>query len=167
VLATAIAARTSRVHVATTVIQPTYHHPVHLAEQLAMIDQLSKGRLIFGAGVGYHADYFRLFGVPMKRRDARFEESLKVIEGVWTQDHFSFTGQFYEFDDIVLTPKPCQHPIPDRSGVLDKAIERSTGTGGSVVPSELERRAEIEYWRESTNEEKGLVCRLACRELDW
>jgi probable F420-dependent oxidoreductase len=153
VLATAIAARTSRVHVATTVIQPTYHHPVHLAEQLAMIDQLSKGRLIFGAGVGYHPDYFRLFGVPMKRRGARFEESLKVIEGVWTQDHFSFRGQFFEFDDIVLTPKPYQRPRPPIwiGAFYDKAIERALDWDGWVwwFPSELESAAQkIEYWRE-------------------
>ena len=153
VLATAIAARTSRVHVATTVIQPTYHHPVHLAEQLAMIDQLSKGRLIFGAGVGYHPDYFRLFGVPMKSRGARFEESLKVIDGVWTQDRFSFTGQFYEFDDIVLTPKPYQRPRPPIwiGAFYDKAIERALDWDGWVwwFPSELESAAQkIEYWRE-------------------
>ena len=90
VLAAAIAARTQRVDIATTVIQPTYYNPSHLAEQLAMIDQLSKGRLIFGAGVGYHSDYFRLFGVPMKGRDARFEEcmplSLTIVRIGWLRE---------------------------------------------------------------------------------
>lgn len=153
ILATAIAARTSRVHIATTVMQPTYHHPVHLAEQLALIDQLSKGRLIFGAGVGYHADYFRLFGVPMKRAGVRFEESMKVIDGVWTQDSFSFSGQFYNFDHICLTPKPYQRPRPPIwiGAFADKAIERALDWDGWVwwFPHEVSKAAQkIEYWRE-------------------
>jgi alkanesulfonate monooxygenase SsuD/methylene tetrahydromethanopterin reductase-like flavin-dependent oxidoreductase (luciferase family) len=153
ILATAMAARTSRVHIASTVIQPTYHHPIHLAEQLALIDQLSKGRLIFGAGVGYHEDYFRLFGVPMKRRGARFEEAMQVINGAWTQEAFSFHGQFYEYDNIVLTPKPYQQPRPPIwiGAFYDKGIERALDWDGWVwwFPSDLESASQkIEYWRE-------------------
>lgn len=142
VLAAAIAARTRHVEIALTVMQPTYYHPVHLAEQLALIDQLSKGRLIFGAGVGYHADYFRLFGIPMKRRDARFEECLKVIEGVWTQERFSFKGEFFAFDNVLLTPKPYQQPRPPIwiGAFYEKAIERALNWDGWVwwFPPELD-----------------------------
>lgn len=152
-LATAIAARTSRVHIASTVIQPTYHHPVHLAEQLALIDQLSKGRLIFGAGVGYHADYFRLFDVPMRQRGKRFEEAMEVIDGVWTQDQFSFQGQFFQCDNIRLTPKPYQRPRPPVwiGAFYDKGIERALDWDGWVwwFPSEIDSASQkIDYWRE-------------------
>tara|TARA_Y100000590_G_scaffold460655_1_gene620434 strand:- start:1444 stop:2463 length:1020 start_codon:yes stop_codon:yes gene_type:complete len=112
-LLAALAARTERVDLVTAVMMPTFHHPVHLAEELAMIDNLSRGRLIFGAGVGYHEDYFRLFGVPMAKRGRRFEETMKVIEGVWTNERFSFDGEFYKYDDVLLTPKPFQKPRPD------------------------------------------------------
>jgi alkanesulfonate monooxygenase SsuD/methylene tetrahydromethanopterin reductase-like flavin-dependent oxidoreductase (luciferase family) len=153
VLAAAIAARTSRVEIATTVIQPTYYHPVHLAEQLAMVDQISKGRLIFGAGAGYHPDYFNLFGVPMKRSGARFVECLKVIEGVWTQKRFSFKGEFFEYDNVMLTPKPYQQPRPPIwiGAFYDKAIERALDWDGWVwwFPTEMDDAArKIEYWRE-------------------
>ncbi len=133
-LLAAIAARTKRVDLAPTVLMPTFHHPVHLAEQLAMIDHLSRGRLIFGAGMGYHADYFKLFGVPTARRAARFEECLKVIEGVWTQERFTFKGEFYEYDDILLTPKPYQRPRPPIwiGAFADKAIERALDWDGWV-----------------------------------
>ncbi|HXG20437.1 MAG TPA: LLM class flavin-dependent oxidoreductase [Methylomirabilota bacterium] len=172
ILATAIAARTSRVHIASTVIQPTYHHPVHLAEQLALIDQLSKGRLIFGAGVGYHADYFRLFGAPMKRRGARFEEAIRVIEGVWTQDNFSFQGQFYEYDNIMLTPKPYQRPRPPIwvGAFYDKAIARALDWDGWVwwFPPELERAAQkINYWREQAYKRGKKNWRVALAYEGW
>jgi len=153
VLLAALATRTRSVDLATTVMQPTYYHPIHLAEQLAQVDQLSKGRLIFGAGVGYHADYFRLFGVPMKGRGARFEECLKVIAGVWTEKRFSFRGRFFEFEDVLLTPKPYQRPRPPIwIGAFEpKAIERALDWDGWVLwfpPSLEETRRRVEPWRE-------------------
>lgn len=153
VLAAAIAARTSGIEIATTVIQPTYYHPVHLAEQLALIDQLSKGRLIFGAGVGYHPDYFNLFGVPLKRSGKRFEEVMEIIQGVWTQERFSFKGEFFDFQDVLLTPKPYQQPRPPIwiGAFYDKAIERALQWDGWVwwFPTDIDSAAQkIEHWRE-------------------
>lgn len=153
VLAAAIAARTRSVDIATTVVQPTYYHPVHLAEQLALIDQLSKGRLIFGAGVGYHPDYFRLFGVPMKGRDARFEECMRVIAGLWTEERFSFRGEFFEFQDVLLTPKPYQRPRPPIwiGAFYERAIRRALDWDGWVwwFPPALDEAAgSVERWRE-------------------
>ena len=125
-----------------------------------MIDQLSKGRLIFGAGVGYHADYFRLFGVPMQRRGVRFEEAMTVIDGVWTQERFSFSGQFYEFENVLLTPKPYQQPRPPIwiGGFYDKGIERALDWDGWVwwFPSDIASASQkIEYWREKGGQTRG------------
>ncbi len=146
-LLAALAARTKRVDLATTVMMPTFHHPVHLAEQLAMVDHLSRGRLIFGAGVGYHEDYFRLFGVPMEGRGRRFEETLAVIDGVWTKERFSFDGEFYQYDDVQLTPKPYQQPRPPIwiGAFNPKAIERAVHWDGWVwwFPPTLEECAQI------------------------
>ncbi len=146
-LLAAMAARTKRVDLATTVMMPTFHHPVHLAEQLAMVDHLSRGRLIFGAGVGYHEDYFRLFGVPMEGRGRRFEETLKVIDGVWTQEYFSFDGEFFQYDNVHLTPKPYQQPRPPIwiGAFNPKAIERAVQWDGWVwwFPPGLEECAKI------------------------
>ncbi len=131
----ALAARTSRVQIAPTVMMPTFHHPVHLAEQLAAVDNLSRGRLTFGAGVGYHADYFRHFGVPFEKRGRRFEEAMEVIEGCWTQEEFSFKGEFFEYDRVRMTPKPFQRPRPPVwIGAFDpKPLERALDWDGWVT----------------------------------
>jgi alkanesulfonate monooxygenase SsuD/methylene tetrahydromethanopterin reductase-like flavin-dependent oxidoreductase (luciferase family) len=76
VAATAIAARTSRTKIATTVRLPTPYDPMHLAEQTAMIDILSHGRFTYGAGVGHHPLYHQSFGVPWGRRGRCFEEAM-------------------------------------------------------------------------------------------
>jgi alkanesulfonate monooxygenase SsuD/methylene tetrahydromethanopterin reductase-like flavin-dependent oxidoreductase (luciferase family) len=154
VLAAAIAARTRSVTIATTVLQPTYHHPVHLAEQLALVDHLSKGRLIFGAGVGYHPDYFRLFGVPMRGRDARFEECMRIIEGLWTQERFTFRGRFFQLEDVLLTPKPYQSPRPPIwiGAFYERAIERALDWDGWVwwFPPELDEAVrQVDRWRDA------------------
>jgi alkanesulfonate monooxygenase SsuD/methylene tetrahydromethanopterin reductase-like flavin-dependent oxidoreductase (luciferase family) len=153
IVAAAIAARTERIMIATTVMNPTYHDPMHLAEQLASIDNLSKGRLIFGAGVGFHVDYFNLFNVPRKKTGLRFQETMDVIEGAWTQEKFSYKGQFYEYNDAFLTPKPYQRPRPTIwiGAFQDKAIERALNYDGWVFwwqPNMQETRDKIEYWRE-------------------
>ncbi|MEZ5748981.1 MAG: LLM class flavin-dependent oxidoreductase [Caenibius sp.] len=127
--AAAIAARTSRIRIATTVLLPTLYNPMHLAEQVAMIDNLSRGRFTLGVGVGYHQDYHRFFGVPWEQRGKRFEEVMAVLRLAFAGDRFSFNGQFYQFSDVQLTPRTYQRPsVPvwigthSRGKPLDRAI---------------------------------------------
>ncbi len=149
----AIAARTSRVQLACTVIQPTFHHPVHLAEQLANIDCLSRGRLVFGAGVGYHQDYFRHFGVPYAQRGARFEEVMEIIEACWTQDEVNYRGKFFQFEGVRMTPKPFQKPRPPVwiGAFADKALERALRWDGWCLwfpPNVKDLKPQVEAMRE-------------------
>jgi alkanesulfonate monooxygenase SsuD/methylene tetrahydromethanopterin reductase-like flavin-dependent oxidoreductase (luciferase family) len=112
-LMAAIAARTSRVKIGTDILMPPLYNPVHLAQEAALIDVLSRGRMIFGAGVGYHPRYFDHFGVPIGQREGRFEESLEVINKAWTTvGPFAHHGKYYNFDAVHLTPKPYQRPRP-------------------------------------------------------
>ena len=131
-LLAALAARTERVQLACTVIQPTFHHPIHLAEALAAVDNLSRGRLTFGAGVGYHPDYFRCFGVPFEHRGQRFEEVMECIIGAWTQDEFNYEGEFYRYEGVKMTPKPYQKPRPPIwiGAFAPKAMERALNYEG-------------------------------------
>jgi len=85
-----LAAQTTRVQLACTVIQPTFHHPIHLAETLAAVDNLSRGRFVFGAGVGYHEDYFRCFGVPFEKRGKRFEDVMQCMVGGWMPEAVNY-----------------------------------------------------------------------------
>lgn len=108
----ALAACTKRVRLVCTVIQPTFHDPMHLAEALAAVDNLSRGRFTFGAGVGYHPDYFRCFGVPFEQRGRRFEEVMACIVGAWTEEEFNYDGEFFRYEGVRMTPKPYQRPRP-------------------------------------------------------
>lgn len=112
-LMAALAARTERVKIGSYVIMPPLYHPVHLAEQAAMIDVLSRGRLIMGLGVGYHIDYFNHFGVSMRQREGRFEECLDILHKAWTTPGpIAHHGRYYDYDAIHITPKPYQKPRP-------------------------------------------------------
>ena len=112
-LMTAMAARTQRVKIGSYVLLPPLYNPMHLAEQAAMIDVLSGGRLIMGVGVGYHVDYFNHFGVPIKEREGRFEECLEIMNKAWTTEGpIEHHGRYYDYDAIHLTPKPYQKPRP-------------------------------------------------------
>ena len=112
-LLAALAARTQRVRLGSYVIMPPLYDPVHLAEEAAMIDLLSRGRLILGLGVGYHPRYFNHFGVPVRQREGRFEESLEVMRKAWTSDvPWSHRGKYWQFDNVVVEPPTAQKPHP-------------------------------------------------------
>ena len=131
VAATAIAARTSRIRIATTILMPTLYNPMHLAEQVAMIDNLSRGRFTLGVGVGYHPDYHRYFGIPWENRGKRFEEAMAVLDLAFAGERFSYSGNFYQYDNVQLTPRTYQRPgVPIWVGThntgkpLDRALDR-------------------------------------------
>lgn len=136
IVAAAIAARTSRIRIATTVLMPTLYNPMHLAEQVAMIDNLSRGRFTLGIGVGYHQDYHRLFGVPWERRGKRFEEALEILHRAFSGERFSHQGEFYQFNDVWLTPRTYQRPrVPIWVGThsREKPLERALAHDGWVL----------------------------------
>ena len=131
-LLTALATVTERVQLACTVMQPTFHHPIHLAESLAAVDNLSRGRFVFGSGVGYHEDYFRCFGVPFEKRGKRFEETMACIIGAWTEEEFNYDGEFFQYEGVRLMPKPYQQPRPPIwiGAFAPKAMERALNYEG-------------------------------------
>ena len=136
VAATAIAARTSRITIATTILMPTLYNPMHLAEQVAMIDNLSRGRFVLGVGAGYHRGYHQTFGIPWERRGRRFEEAMEVVVKAFTEDRFSFHGEFYHFDDVHLTPRTYQRPrVPIWVGThsTGKPLDRALAYDGWVL----------------------------------
>jgi probable F420-dependent oxidoreductase len=105
------ATRTSRMTLGTDIVVAPFHHPVRLAEDVAMLDVISGGRVVLGAAIGYKPDEFALYGVDLDKRGARFEEQLAILRGLWTQDSFSFAGRYYQVTGR-LEPKPVQKPHP-------------------------------------------------------
>jgi alkanesulfonate monooxygenase SsuD/methylene tetrahydromethanopterin reductase-like flavin-dependent oxidoreductase (luciferase family) len=87
------------------------HEPLRLAEEIAMLDCLTNGRLICGVARGAPREY-RIFNVPMSESRSRFNEAFEVMERAWTQDRMSFEGEHYKFDDVSIWPRPVQQPYP-------------------------------------------------------
>jgi probable F420-dependent oxidoreductase len=112
IVATAVATRTTRLRVGTSVILLPLHHPVRVAEDVITLDLVSKGRVILGVGVGYQAADFRAFNVPMEHRAALFEESVEILRKCWAGEPFSFRGKHYTLEDVQIRPRPFQRPGP-------------------------------------------------------
>jgi FMNH2-dependent dimethyl sulfone monooxygenase len=96
-------------------VRPTFHLPALLAKQAANIDHISGGRLTLNVVSSWWADEARKYGVGFEQHDdryARTSEWLDVLNGVWSQDHFSFSGKYYRVEDNVLEPKPISQPRP-------------------------------------------------------
>ena len=112
--AAALAAVTERMELMVAV-RPTFHLPALLAKQAANIDHISGGRLTLNVVSSWWADEARKYGVHFEQHDdryARTSEWLDVLNGVWSRDHFSFTGKYYRVEDNVLEPKPLSRPRP-------------------------------------------------------
>jgi FMNH2-dependent dimethyl sulfone monooxygenase len=112
--AAALAAVTERIELMVAV-RPTFHLPALLAKQAANIDHISGGRLTLNVVSSWWADEARKYGVGFEQHDdryARTSEWLDVLNGVWSQDHFSYAGKYYRVEDNVLEPKPVSQPRP-------------------------------------------------------
>src|ERR1700674_1917811 len=108
-LLTWVGARTRTLRLGTAVIVLPWHNPVLLAEQAATVDLLSGGRLDFGIGKGYRHNEFVCFRIPMEEAEPRFEESIDIITKAWTSnDRFSWQGQYWQFEDIIVEPPTIQ-----------------------------------------------------------
>jgi alkanesulfonate monooxygenase SsuD/methylene tetrahydromethanopterin reductase-like flavin-dependent oxidoreductase (luciferase family) len=111
-VASAIAARTKRIRIGIAVQVLPLCHPLRLAEEAATVDQLSHGRLIFGVGRSGVASTYEAYGVPYGESRERFAEVLDIVQLAWTQDKASYQGQYYRFDNVRVTPRPFQQPMP-------------------------------------------------------
>jgi probable F420-dependent oxidoreductase len=106
------AASTERIKLGSGIILLAQRNPVVLAKELSSIDVLSKGRLLFGVGVGYVKGEFDAIGVPFEERGARTSEHIEAIRALWTQDKPVFEGKFTSFKGIASSPGPVQDPHP-------------------------------------------------------
>ena len=129
------ATRTSRVLLGTDILVAPFYHPVRLAEDAAMLDIMSGGRLIVGAAIGYKPDEFALYGAELEKRGARFEEQLAIMKALWTQDWVSHKGRFYQIEGK-LEPKPVAKPYPPIwiGGWGDMTLRRAATLADNWIP---------------------------------
>lgn len=112
VLASHIAAKTERIRLGTAVLLPTLHNPIRLAEDTAMMDAVSGGRLDVGFGRGADSYEYSGFKVDHAESQQRFQESIRLIQGLWATPEFSFDGQYFQCHKLNLVPPPVQKPHP-------------------------------------------------------
>jgi probable F420-dependent oxidoreductase len=108
----AIASRTQHILLGTGVLLLPLYHPMMVAEEGAMVDMISGGRLILGVGAGYAPEEFAAFGNSLKERGGRMEEGTVLLRRLWTEEKVTHHGKFYRVDDATVAPRPVQRPRP-------------------------------------------------------
>jgi natural product biosynthesis luciferase-like monooxygenase protein len=153
----AIARTTKKIRLGTGVVVLPFHNPVRVAEDFAMLDHLSNGRVELGIGRGYQPIEFQGFGVDQTQSRELFDESIEVIRRAWTEERLNFEGKHYRFEDVEVRPRPFQRPHPpiwmaalseetfEKAGKLGFNLLLSPVFGGSL----LNARDRIQRYREA------------------
>ena len=132
---TYVAANTSRIRLAPAVTVLPLHHPIRVAEQWATLDLLSGGRVDFACGRGYDEREYLPFHVSFADNQSIFEEGMEVLRNLWSAEgRISHHGKHYQFDDVRITPKPIQKPLPAYVGSFSKpSIELAARLGCGLI----------------------------------
>ncbi len=108
----AVASRTHSIRLGTGVLLLPLYHPVMVAEEGAMLDMISNGRLILGIGAGYAPEEFAAFGSSLRERGTRMEEGASLLHRLWTEENVTHHGRHYRVDNATIAPRPVQRPRP-------------------------------------------------------
>jgi alkanesulfonate monooxygenase SsuD/methylene tetrahydromethanopterin reductase-like flavin-dependent oxidoreductase (luciferase family) len=134
VVAGAVAARTSNINVGIAVQVLPLANPVRVAEEAAMIDHMSEGRLVFGVGRSSFLESYQGYNIDYGESRSRYFESLEIILRAWGEEPFSFEGEFYNFQNVNVVPKPFQKPHPPiRVAVESRDTFRMIGSSGYPI----------------------------------
>ena len=134
ILAAAIAERTKRMKIGTAVQVLPLCHPLRLAEEVATIDHLSNGRLIFGVGRSGFAHTYATYGVNYGQSRERFTETLEIVKRAFTEERFSHRGKYFTYDNVRLSPRPLQRPWPEiRIAAASPDTYEEVGTMGHAI----------------------------------
>jgi alkanesulfonate monooxygenase SsuD/methylene tetrahydromethanopterin reductase-like flavin-dependent oxidoreductase (luciferase family) len=138
-LAAAIAARTRRVRIGLAAAIVPFHHPLRLAEQMALVDIISNGRLDVGVGRGNRPVEFRGYDVPQQENRERFDEAMQIVLAAWTEERVRFEGRYYRVPEARVIPKPVQQPHPPMYQVCvsKDGIENTARRGWAMLNSVL------------------------------
>jgi probable F420-dependent oxidoreductase len=138
-----VAGLTSRITLGISVLIAPLRNPILASKQLSVIDNLSKGRLIVGVGIGAtkatkNAD-FEILGVSRLEKNERTDEFIEIMKGLWKENKFSYNGRYVTFEDAEMFPKPVQTPHPPIwfAGTIEKALVRVAKYGDGWLPGGL------------------------------
>lgn len=142
-VAGAMASVTSHVRFSTAICLLPFNHPIRLAEDLAVLDNLSDGRVELGVGMGYAPHEFRGFGIPYKRRVSLMNEGIEVLQHCFTGERFSYHGKRYQLEDVQITPGYVQPEGPPLwiASMSEAGAERAARYGTNFLPQGLRERS--------------------------
>jgi probable F420-dependent oxidoreductase len=129
-----IAGQTERIGLGTSIVLVPLHNPMHLAKQVATLQELSGGRFTLGVGMGWHGDEFDFMGVEFEGRGARGDEAIRVMRAVWSGER-DFQGRWWSFREATSEPQPSPRPEIWVGGSSDRAIRRARELGDAWHPS--------------------------------
>lgn len=143
----AIAARTKNVRLGTSVMHLPEWHPIRVAEEVAVLDNLSKGRVSLGVGLNLVEPELHLAGISRHGIGKRFNECVEILRKAWSGEKFSFDGEFYQLNDVTITPRPVQDPPPIWTGAMSEvALKRAGRLGTGWISDPLHSIAVMESW---------------------
>ncbi len=157
--AAAIAATTRRISLGFAVVQTSLYHPIHLAEQLSLLDHLSRGRLLIGLGRGtfFNIHEYQGFGLDADEAQARFEEAEEIIRRAWTEESFEHRGKFWNLRVPMLRPRPFTkpHPMIYRASSSEKSLREYGRQGRPILlnpQTNAVTRQRVEIYRQGMRE---------------
>jgi alkanesulfonate monooxygenase SsuD/methylene tetrahydromethanopterin reductase-like flavin-dependent oxidoreductase (luciferase family) len=137
----------------------TAYHPMLIAEEAAMVDLLSGGRLTLAVSMGYHPSYWRQFGIDGGTRKGRFEDGLRILKQAWHGEKFSFEGSQFTLSDVLCTPPPRQSGGPplwiggEAPAQLSRAARLADGWAAGMAPMDVPRfQAKVAGYREEAEQ---------------
>jgi len=112
-----------------------FYHPLRLAEEVALLDVLSGGRVNWGAGRGFARVEFENFGVPAEESTSRFHEAVEIVLRAWSEERLSFAGKHFRFDGVEVLPKPMQQPHPPvwMAATSESSLDWAASHGFSIL----------------------------------
>lgn len=134
IMGTHIAAKTENIRIGTAISLASFYHPLRLAEEVALLDNISGGRVNWGAGRGFDPTEHKMFGVEPSESYARFREAVEIVLAAWKNERLSYEGEFWRFEDVEVLPKPLQDPMPVWLAATSlEAIEWTAQRGHTIM----------------------------------
>src|ERR1700722_10034002 len=154
-MGTLAAARTRRLRIGTAVSLAAFYHPLRLAEEVALLDVLSGGRVSWGAGRGFSRGEFTAFGVPPEESTSRFRETVEIVLRAWSEARLTYAGEYFQFDGVEVLPRPLQQPHPPvwMAATSEPAIDWAAGRGFSILMDPHCTRTELGEKRQRYGEQ--------------
>lgn len=143
-MGTFAAARTKKLRIGMGVSLAPFYNPLRLAEEVALLDVLSGGRVNWGAGRGFERSEFAAFGIPGEESAGRFHETVDIVLKAWTNQKLSYQGKYFRYDGVEVLPKPLQQPMPVwMAASSTPALEWAAAQGHSILMDPHSSRTDL------------------------